>query len=274
MTPEERRRQFFDFFRRRADAIAALQLAPAFRADVDFESLRTTLVCAQLEALAKARYANRQEWGQNTRRSGHRFRRLLENHSGDRGIYRLVALDRLHTALQHRGQDARGRAARVEGDARAGPLTEAEDYERAAGIVERLLAQRGFSEARDGSRIVDGSDLDLLVDGVEQALREHGLNPVPKLVAHAVLEKKYSAIVWEDYRCALVHEARIKHQGFDLAEDRPPYYFSELEDSGEVTYPLVIPAKFLLRTLPQTIDCVEAFCALHGVDPYACFGIP
>lgn len=68
-----------------------------------------------------------------------------------------------------------------------------------------------------------------------------------------------------------MHEARVIQPGFDLGEDRPPYYFAKEDRVGNATYPLVVPAKFLVSTLKASIDNVEAFCFTNGVDPYASF---
>src|SRR2546428_5977826 len=194
MPVEERRRQFFEFFRTRAGAIAALQAPEPFRGLVDFESLRTTLVCAQLEALAKARYASREEYGRPTQRSGGRFRHLLEEHSECGDIYRLVALGRLHAHLAHAAQHARALTVRPDGKQMPASTMEAEACEEAARVVRWLLDRRGWDEARTMSRILDGTDLDLGTEAVQAALRQRGLDVLPKPVARAIHENPYAPI--------------------------------------------------------------------------------
>ena len=94
MTRAERRAQFVAFFRQRVDCIVEMQPPPAFAGRVDFDTFKLLLVCAHLEALAKARYSPRDSYGKKPTDSGRRFRRFLEEQSGLKHVYSLVALPR------------------------------------------------------------------------------------------------------------------------------------------------------------------------------------
>jgi len=274
-TPSERRKQFFDYFRDRVACIVTTQPPPSFMGRIDFNTFKLLLVCAHLEALAKARYAPRDSYGKNTRDSAARFRRLLEEESGLSHIYSLVALPRAQSLFERRRDEARAQGGSATGDVARQAVTDAELADRAATVLRRLVLRQGHHEARDSFRVGESETLDLRISQVRDSLRADGVDPSHRLVAQVLRDERYSGIVWREVRCGLVHEARVLREGFDLGEDRLPYYFSE-EDlaTRQVTYPLVIPAKFLLRTLQLCVDRFEAFCSHWNVDPYSCFDIP
>jgi hypothetical protein len=269
-----RQRQFFDYFRTRAACIAALQVPETLQGQCDLDSLRVLLICSHLEALAKVRYAEPREAETPTRKSGKRFCALLEEESDCGNVYRLVALPRLKESLVRAGSNARAEAKATTGDAVRDVAAAAQACEKAATIVEQLLTERGYHAGRQDGTVLDGPSVDLPVPAVERIVLQHGLNPVHRTVAQAIRAARYSQVVWEDYRCALVHEARTRSKGFDfIGEDRAPYYFPALDDANAPVSWFTVPAKFMLRTLRQSIERVQAFCAAQRVDPYTRFGI-
>lgn len=270
-----RRAQFFQFFRRRVACIVEMQPPVDFAGQVNFDSFKLLLVCAHLEALAKARFAPRDSYGEGMPGSGVRFCRLLERHSGLTGVYVLVALPRAQRLFERRREEARAKALSCVGHKAERAANDANIADRATGVLGELVRRRGHDEACGMSRVEDGADLDLPVSAVADALRSAGIDPDYRLIAEVLRDERYSGIVWREVRCGLFHEARVIRQGFDLGEDRDPYYFSEEPiETGLRTYPLVIPARFLLRTLRNCVDHFEAFCSESDIDPYSCFDVP
>lgn len=94
-------------------------------------------------------------------------------------------------------------------------------------------------------------------------------------LVNAVNAERYAHIVWRDYRCGLVHESRVVDSGFNPHPyvNRPPFYFTHIE-SGHEVHRLVIPTRFMLRTLCCALDRYRAHCTRHDLDPYDALGIP
>jgi hypothetical protein len=254
LTAGHQRRRFFEFFRGRVDCISALQPPGDFAGRFNFDSMKLLLVCAHLEALAKARFPQE--------KSTARFQRLVEEQSGLEELYVLVALPEAQRRFELERDDARAKA---QLGADAVPA-------RAAEILHTLVVSRGHDKACADGRVEEGAVLDLPVDQVADALSTGGVDLTNKVVRKVLREERYSGIVWREVRCGLVHEARISRRGFDLGEDREPYYYGEIDaETGERTYPLVIPAKFLFRTLHNCVERFEKFCSDNDVDPYSRF---
>jgi hypothetical protein len=264
MTTAGQRRRFFEFFRGRVDCIGALQPPEDFAGRFNFDSLKLLLVCAHLEALAKARFP----W----QRGMARFQRLVEEQSGLRELYVLVALPEAQRCFERERDEARAKAQPGVGAKSAQLLDNAAVTARAAEVLRGLAMSRGHAEACVQGIVMKGAALDLPVAQVADALRAGGVDPVHGVVAKVLHEECYSGIVWREVRCGLVHEARLIRQGFDLGEDREPYYFGEIDhETGQRTYPLVIPANFLFRTLQNCVDRFEKFCSDNDIDPYSRF---
>ncbi len=191
------RDKFFPAFHAQVECIAAMEVPARSRAIVPFENMRALLICAHLDTLAQARYG--------VPSSGKKFRRLLEQEVDYDAIYGLVALERLANRLDEMKTDPRALAA-----------------------VDALLNERWQSETATVASSPAARSMRPNV--VEDHLRAAGLTILPRTpLAKALEAERYSSIVWSDYRCTLVHQVHVANKGFDLQEDREPYYFTQIE---------------------------------------------
>ena len=241
--PKAKREQFFEAFGKYVECLATMEAPKVSQGVVPFESLRALLICTHLDTLAKARYGGRS--------SGERFRRLLEREAGQDAIYQLVALERLLDRLHRTNADP-----------------------RAIEAVKALTKERWRQEII--IRVFDGSEVDVASDVIADRLRAARLAVAPESpLANALGIERYSSIVWRDYRCGLVHETRVLNSGFNLTpnEDREPFYVTHIEGGAEIPK-LIIPTRFLLRTLCCALDLYRQHCNRSDLDPYDKLGIP
>jgi hypothetical protein len=80
----------------------------------------------------------------------------------------------------------------------------------------------------------------------------------------------YVQILYDDYRCKLVHEARVPLT-MNISESEEPYYINILmsEDIKDQRTLFRIPPTFIIGTLRNCIDNFREECTNDGIDPLA-----
>jgi hypothetical protein len=110
---------------------------------------------------------------------------------------------------------------------------------------------------------VDVNELELR-QKLSSQLQQAEVNIVIKLDS----DFHYVQILYDDYRCKLVHEARIPIT-MNLWESDEPYYVNILKNGGvgnQRTY-FRIPPIFIIRTFKNCIDNFRQECINKGIDP-------
>ena len=134
------------------------------------------------------------------------------------------------------------------------------------------------------SLIVPARSIDQNSTATLAALAELGVT-VDGVLRDTLQHFTHAAILYREYRCPLVHEARLRAEGFDFSGlHRRPYYapwdanpsggdaaedFESVPDDAIAC--LIMPAFFLLDTLSALVTNLRSKCESEGVDPYQYF---
>jgi len=87
---------------------------------------------------------------------------------------------------------------------------------------------------------------------------------------------KYSTIFYKEYRCGLVHEARITSEfKFDYCNGDMPYYanYMDIDDRNHDKKHLVFPAKFIITATQTITNNVKEWLANQNINPYERCGL-
>lgn len=81
-------------------------------------------------------------------------------------------------------------------------------------------------------------------------------------------QSKWSQVLWEYYRCSLIHEMRKKDEGMNIANKSGPYYSNMIlidENAEETKFGM--PSKYILETLEECTCNFEKDCLDNKIDP-------
>jgi len=209
--------------------------------------------CVHLDALARVTARGR---GGTPRE---RFVSVLTEHSGVR-TWGLVSLPELWGAIQHPGTvDSRRLRQQLE------EIRTREEWSSPGPRLKEILLPREVAEM---SRIVPADRIDRPVSQTLTALAGAGVC-VDDICKAVVQEFTHAGILYRDYRCALVHEARPKSRGWHFSPRQAPHYCACEDD--EILVCLVIPNQFVLKTLACLITILREDCRRRSLNPFEFF---
>ncbi len=85
---------------------------------------------------------------------------------------------------------------------------------------------------------------------------------------------KYSSIFYREYRCGLVHEARIISKfNFDYCRSEEPYYANYITENNSHEKHLIIPVSFVINTTKIINSNVRNWLIKQNINPYERYSI-
>ena len=195
------------------------------------------LACAYIDSLSGYKYG-----GKSNR---DRFANFIKEYSGMNSVYELISLPRLKYHIM-------------------------EKHPRHKLIVNKLVQEFKINEF---DFVTLGHSVDVKMDQLDIRLRRtlslKDLNFVIKMAA----QFEYTAILWRDYRCNLIHETRLpEEEAMNLDESIEPYYTSRLlnghENPHQSRITFGIPQEFIIRTLKNCLESFEEECRTSKIDPF------
>ena len=239
---------FFAYFRKHLDFLYKLEVPSNFQIPpgVNINHIRILLACTYIEALAKGYYKSKDIYlGDKDARV--RFIKFIEEFSSFKQIYCTISLVRLLEYLEK--PENRGKFAEFI----------AYMYDNYPYISTVLSGPSASQEPN--------------VDEFREQLRIDSLTKRFEEVVSQLDKFTYSSILWNDYRSGLVHEARVRQEGFDFGADHEPHYISVQERGSTYTTDFVIPWRFILGTLENCLGGFEGYCTAEQINPYSLYGL-
>jgi hypothetical protein len=189
------------------------------------------LACTYLDSLAGYKYGKH-----NIKK---RFANFVLNYSGQRHIYEKVSLPKLRYKLK---------------------MGEKTIHLKLLSIVE---ANFKLNEYYFTTR---GHCVDLSVEDLRNCLSGKTITSEFEELIKIAGEFKYIDVLYEDYRCKLIHESR-KPMDMNLWDSTEPYYINIFKGDDLEHTCFRIPSQFICGTLKSCIDNFKAECLRDGFDP-------
>lgn len=242
--------KFFVYFRKHLLFLYELVVPVEFQFSpgVNINHIRILLACTYIEALAKGYYRSKNVYlGEKDTRV--RFIKFIEDLSNFKQIYRTISLVRL---LEY--------------------LEKPENRGKFADFITYMYDNYSYLST-DDLTCASSANVEPNVNEFREKLKKDSLTKRFEEVISQLDKFTYSSILWNDYRSGLVHEARVRQEGFDFGADDEPYYISVQEMDKTYTTDFVIPWRFILRTFENCLGGFEEYCRDKQINPYSLYDL-
>lgn len=119
-----------------------------------------------------------------------------------------------------------------------------------------------------------GHSVDVNMIDLEKRLKGKISDKDIDYIKHHALRFEYAQILWQDYRCNLIHESRLRNPGaINLQQTSEPYYvvLTNLDKDMKVKDEFIVfafPPTFIMKTLHNCIVNFENECRRDMIDPF------